>query len=333
MQNVIEKPALNGVDTPTLLATINAVAGQRELARFQFRARARWVAGTHSRIVVDDFFGAGSEMRHETPYSTDADHPAVLVGGDNGPTPVELLLQGLAACLTAGIGNIAAVRGVKLEVGRVDGRGRHRPQRHARIARRSATASPASGRSFGPRRRPAGEAGGDRRAEPRPVRRLRRADQRRSRHPRGRRRLTPARRPADSAARPAPCRPEPVHATNRPRGDRRRRRRPGDEPLPARRGVEHVVLERGRVAESWRSARWDSLRLITPNWLTRLPDCLRRPRPARLHDRRRPGGASRRLCRRDRGAGPRGRAVLHLRREAGGYRIETRAAPGAAAPR
>jgi uncharacterized OsmC-like protein len=38
----------------------------------------------------------------------------VLVGADNGPTPVEFLLQGLAACLTAGIGNIAAVRGVEL---------------------------------------------------------------------------------------------------------------------------------------------------------------------------------------------------------------------------
>jgi putative flavoprotein involved in K+ transport len=37
------------------------------------------------------------------------------------------------------------------------------------------------------------------------------------------------------------------------------------------RGIEHVVLERGRVAERWRSERWDSLRLLTPNWLTRLP--------------------------------------------------------------
>lgn len=36
-------------------------------------------------------------------------------------------------------------------------------------------------------------------------------------------------------------------------------------------GVEHVVLERGRIAERWRSARWDSLRLLTPNWMTRLP--------------------------------------------------------------
>ena len=36
-------------------------------------------------------------------------------------------------------------------------------------------------------------------------------------------------------------------------------------------GAEHVVVERGRVAERWRSARWDSLRLLTPNWMSRLP--------------------------------------------------------------
>src|SRR5262245_32116095 len=35
--------------------------------------------------------------------------------------------------------------------------------------------------------------------------------------------------------------------------------------------IDHVVLERGRVAERWRSERWDSLRLLTPNWMSRLP--------------------------------------------------------------
>ena len=39
----------------------------------------------------------------------------------------------------------------------------------------------------------------------------------------------------------------------------------------ARRGIDHVVLERGEVANAWRHERWDSLRLLTPNWLTRLP--------------------------------------------------------------
>jgi putative flavoprotein involved in K+ transport len=39
----------------------------------------------------------------------------------------------------------------------------------------------------------------------------------------------------------------------------------------SRRGIDHVVLERGDVAHAWRHERWDSLRLLTPNWQTRLP--------------------------------------------------------------
>ncbi|HEY3528386.1 MAG TPA: NAD(P)-binding domain-containing protein [Nocardioides sp.] len=39
----------------------------------------------------------------------------------------------------------------------------------------------------------------------------------------------------------------------------------------AARSIDHVVLERGEVAHSWRTQRWDSLRLLTPNWMTRLP--------------------------------------------------------------
>jgi len=39
----------------------------------------------------------------------------------------------------------------------------------------------------------------------------------------------------------------------------------------ATRSIDHVVLERGEVANSWRTQRWDSLRLLTPNWMTRLP--------------------------------------------------------------
>src|SRR3954462_12690739 len=37
------------------------------------------------------------------------------------------------------------------------------------------------------------------------------------------------------------------------------------------RSIDHVILERGEVAHSWRTERWDSLRLLTPNWQCRLP--------------------------------------------------------------
>ena len=37
------------------------------------------------------------------------------------------------------------------------------------------------------------------------------------------------------------------------------------------RDIDHVVLERGEIANSWRNERWESLRLLTPNWQSRLP--------------------------------------------------------------
>ncbi len=40
----------------------------------------------------------------------------------------------------------------------------------------------------------------------------------------------------------------------------------------ATRGIDHVVLERGTVANTWKTERWDSLTLLTPNWQSRLPD-------------------------------------------------------------
>jgi uncharacterized OsmC-like protein len=104
------KEARNGVNTPVLLATINAVKDAPGLARFRFRARNRWVGGTYS----ESFDGAGATHTHQTRFNYGADHPAVLVGEDRGPTPIEFLLHGLAGCLTAGIANIAAARGVTL---------------------------------------------------------------------------------------------------------------------------------------------------------------------------------------------------------------------------
>jgi uncharacterized OsmC-like protein len=104
----------NGVNTPVLLATINAVKEAPALGKFQFRASNRWVSGTCSESRVESFSGAGGEHNHQSEFRYSADHPAVLVGQDRGPTPVEFLLHGLAACITAGIGNIAAARGVTL---------------------------------------------------------------------------------------------------------------------------------------------------------------------------------------------------------------------------
>jgi uncharacterized OsmC-like protein len=112
--SITAQPSRNGVDTATLFATLDAVKGQKEIAKFQFRAQNTWVSGTHSRSTISGFYGAMQEMTHKHETVLDADHPEVLVGQDHAPTPVEYLLHALAACLTAGIANIAAARGVTL---------------------------------------------------------------------------------------------------------------------------------------------------------------------------------------------------------------------------
>jgi len=109
-----QHPHTNGVDVSTLLATREAVRGNPPIAKFQFRATNRWVQGTHSVSTYDGFYGVGQEMAHRQPTEVASDHPEVLVGTDHAPTPVEYLLHGIAACLTAGIANIAAARGVTL---------------------------------------------------------------------------------------------------------------------------------------------------------------------------------------------------------------------------
>ncbi len=114
---VMEKPAkvaMNGVDVPTLLGTIGAVGTQPELAQFTFRANAEWLTGTHSRALINGYSGAGGDHERDQPFVVEGDHTTVLCGTDKAPTPVEYLLSALAACITAGIGNIASARQIAL---------------------------------------------------------------------------------------------------------------------------------------------------------------------------------------------------------------------------
>jgi OsmC-like protein len=89
----IDNPVRNGVDTATLFATLDAVKGDNDIAKFQFRATNRWISGTHNQSTIHGFYGAMQEMSHQQPFMFDADHPPVLVGGDNGPTPVSTLTE------------------------------------------------------------------------------------------------------------------------------------------------------------------------------------------------------------------------------------------------
>ncbi|HAA72747.1 MAG TPA: osmotically inducible protein C, partial [Planctomycetaceae bacterium] len=85
-----------------------------EAAQFKWRAKCDWVRGTHSRTSVEGFFGLGEEQNHKSEHTFDADHPEVFSSEDHGATPVEIVLAGLASCLTAGVAAVAQHREIQL---------------------------------------------------------------------------------------------------------------------------------------------------------------------------------------------------------------------------
>ena len=109
-----EKQVQNGVNVEALLGAREALGKAPEAAKFQWRATCEWQNGTHSNSNVDGFFGLGEEQSHRTRYSFDVDHPEIFASEDNGATPVELVLVGLAGCLTAGVAAVAQNREIQL---------------------------------------------------------------------------------------------------------------------------------------------------------------------------------------------------------------------------
>ena len=109
-----ETPIDNGVNVQALLDARDALTEAPAGAQFTWRSSTEWLRGTHSQSTIEGFFGLGGEQRHRSTFAYDADHPEVFASEDNGPTPVEFVLVGLGACLTAGIAAVAQNRGIQL---------------------------------------------------------------------------------------------------------------------------------------------------------------------------------------------------------------------------
>ncbi len=109
-----EHPVDNGVNVEALLGAREALTEAPDAAKFKWRASVKWINGTHSRSTVDGFFGLGEEQKHKSTFTFDADHPEIFAAEDHGATPVELVLAGLASCLTAGVAAVAQNRDIQL---------------------------------------------------------------------------------------------------------------------------------------------------------------------------------------------------------------------------
>jgi uncharacterized OsmC-like protein len=107
---------INGVNVDQLVATVNAIQQNPDLARFQFRAHNEWIGGGHSRTSIQGFYGAGQEdTSRSRPIIQEGDEPPVLLGGNAGANAVEAVLHALASCLAVGFIYNAAAQGINVE--------------------------------------------------------------------------------------------------------------------------------------------------------------------------------------------------------------------------
>ena len=114
MSDASSSDELNGVNVEHLLGARNALVDTPEAGQFKWRVTNQWLNGTHSASSVEGYFGLGGEHDHKANYSFESDHPLVFAAEDNAATPVEIVLVGLASCLTAGVAAVAQVREIKL---------------------------------------------------------------------------------------------------------------------------------------------------------------------------------------------------------------------------
>ena len=115
-QTPTEIATRNGLDLKAMSSTVAALRATPALARFEFRARNRWISGGENRSTIRDFFGAGKEddSRRE-PFTFTNGEPPVLLGHNEGANPVEVLLHALAGCVTTTTVLHAAARGIEID--------------------------------------------------------------------------------------------------------------------------------------------------------------------------------------------------------------------------
>jgi uncharacterized OsmC-like protein len=106
--------ARNGVNVDQLMATIGAVQQDPNVAAFTFKASSSWRSGARNDGEIKNFVHAGQPAVRPEAFRLVGDEPPVLLGSNEGPNAVELLLQALGFCYAVGYVYNAAARGIEI---------------------------------------------------------------------------------------------------------------------------------------------------------------------------------------------------------------------------
>jgi uncharacterized OsmC-like protein len=106
---------INGVSIDKLSGIMDAVKTNSDIAKFNFRAKGKWISGAHTQTVVKDFYGAGQTHTRKESFVLEKDEPSVLLGTDAGANPGEYALAALNGCLTSALIYHAAAKGIQID--------------------------------------------------------------------------------------------------------------------------------------------------------------------------------------------------------------------------
>ncbi|HEX5187475.1 MAG TPA: OsmC family protein [Nitrososphaeraceae archaeon] len=110
-----QQQIVNGVNVSKLFGTVEAIKGNHEIAKFNFKARGKWINGGHNKTTVNEFYGACQNFKRQEAFVFEKDEPPALLGEDNGANPVEYVFAVLDGCLITSLIYHAAAKGIKID--------------------------------------------------------------------------------------------------------------------------------------------------------------------------------------------------------------------------
>jgi uncharacterized OsmC-like protein len=105
----------NGVDVPRLMTMVEDVKREPWKGHLEFKLRSEWQGGFQARHTAGDYVIGDQTLKRQAPNTVTSDEPPEILGKDAGPSPTDLLLSALGACLTVGYAANAAARGIDIK--------------------------------------------------------------------------------------------------------------------------------------------------------------------------------------------------------------------------
>jgi hypothetical protein len=109
-----QQQIVNGVNINKLFRTVGAIKEKPEIAKFNFRAKGKWINGGHNRTTINGFYGACQTFKRSQSFVFEKDEPPVLLE-DHGANPVEYVFAALDGCLITSLIYHGAAQGIKID--------------------------------------------------------------------------------------------------------------------------------------------------------------------------------------------------------------------------